>query len=89
MLDIVEAGLRIDNADFTYNCQMGRGRTSSGMIAASITASIMADVHIGLGESETLSPVETDWTEERAYLNGEWSRHVSHSTGTDLLMFSF
>jgi hypothetical protein len=71
MVDIVDAGLKMDNVDFTYNCQMGRGRTSSGMITACIAASIMHGVEDIQSEEEAdLTASESDWSEERAYLNG-------------------
>jgi hypothetical protein len=71
MVDIVDAGLKMDSADFTYNCQMGRGRTSSGMITASIAASIMAGVEdVQHDVDSDLTASDGDWSEETAYLNG-------------------
>lgn len=60
--------------DFVFNCQMGRGRTTTGMIAASLIATIaeedMSDP--ALFEEEGDDDVDLDMPEEAQYLNGEW-----------------
>lgn len=59
--------------DFVFNCQMGRGRTTTGMIAASLIATIaeedMSDP--ALFEEDMDGETDTDMPEEAQYLNGE------------------
>ncbi|KAJ9126445.1 hypothetical protein QFC24_002188 [Naganishia onofrii] len=76
IIDRVEEGLGKDDADFVFNCQMGRGRTSTGMIAGSIIASIeSAPDATQLGAEKTeddKEEAEADYSEEAAYMNGEY-----------------
>lgn len=74
MVKIVEDGLGRENTDFTFNCQMGRGRTTSGMILANITASIVSNVKHNIEAQEAYEAQQDDVSEERAYLNGQLAR---------------
>ncbi|BEI83204.1 hypothetical protein CcaverHIS002_0310720 [Cutaneotrichosporon cavernicola] len=74
----VMMGVREDD-DFVFNCQMGRGRTTTGMIAASLIATIAreetsAEVYESDGESEDRESEddEVDLDEAAQYLNGEY-----------------
>ncbi|ODO07006.1 hypothetical protein I350_04372 [Cryptococcus amylolentus CBS 6273] len=42
MVNRITSGLR-ENTDFVFNCQMGRGRTTTGMAVASLIATIAVD----------------------------------------------
>ncbi|KAI5118140.1 hypothetical protein M0805_001739 [Coniferiporia weirii] len=77
----VRSGLQLDDAgDFIFNCQMGRGRTTTGMVSACLVATIAT--WDGKKESLTVSSVgESDEqpydsldgpSEEEAYLQGEY-----------------
>ncbi|KAI0067260.1 hypothetical protein BV25DRAFT_1819577 [Artomyces pyxidatus] len=64
--------------DFIFNCQMGRGRTTTGMVSACLIATTMNwDVHEGIDDKmqETITE-EYDYidgpSEEDAYLQGEY-----------------
>ena len=57
----------------SFNCQMGRGRTSTGMIAGAIIASIdSADDPTQLASDKADEDDDNDYSEETAYLNGMW-----------------
>ncbi|KAL5486072.1 hypothetical protein ACEPAI_7116 [Sanghuangporus weigelae] len=81
LLKRVQSGLEPNGAgDFIFNCQMGRGRTTTGMVSACLVATITA----WNGAAEDLlvsSEVESDDqlydsldgpSEEEAYLQGEY-----------------
>ena len=81
MLTRVRTGLQSKHpADFIFNCQMGRGRTTSGMVTACLIATTMKWEH----EKESQLEEEQSGTnaleyydsidgpsEEEAYLKGE------------------
>ncbi len=78
-------------ADFVFNCQMGRGRTTSGMVTACLIATTMTWEHEkeeGLQEDEDQSAKALDQydsidgpSEEEAYLQGElWLELSCHET---------
>ena len=83
LLTRVSTGLQSGRpADFIFNCQMGRGRTTSGMITACLIATTMTWEH---EKEETLQEDEDQSanaleqcdsidgpSEEEAYLQGEW-----------------
>ncbi|KAG6332100.1 hypothetical protein ID866_6987 [Astraeus odoratus] len=63
--------------DFIFNCQMGRGRTTTGMITASLISTIMnwsgEDEGDTIEEAEVTSYDSIDGpSEEEAYLQGEY-----------------
>ncbi|GLB40222.1 putative inositol hexakisphosphate [Lyophyllum shimeji] len=76
LLERVRAGLSQAN-DFVFNCQMGRGRTTTGMVTACLISSLM---HWGWEEAALVqheSPVAIydsidGLSEEEAYLQGEY-----------------
>lgn len=66
--------------DFVFNCQMGRGRTTTGMVSACLIATVMTwdQHHRGTDEAEDGNespPEEYDAidgpSEEEAHLQGE------------------
>lgn len=62
--------------DFIFNCQMGRGRTTSGMVAASLIATTMntrwEDLIAVREDAALLNYDAVDGpSEEEAYLQGE------------------
>lgn len=60
-----------DNEDAIFNCQMGRGRTTTGMITATL---IQVIVHKGLLSREFKEPlVIDDGLLEKSYLEGNYS----------------
>ncbi|KAI0701913.1 inositol hexakisphosphate-domain-containing protein [Cerioporus squamosus] len=68
-------------ADFIFNCQMGRGRTTSGMVTACLIATTMAWEHAAedkiSGEDQNANALEhydamDGPSEEEAYLAGEY-----------------
>lgn len=71
--------------DFVFNCQMGRGRTTTGMIAASLIATIaeedMSDP--ALFEEDVDGETDVDLPEEAQYLNGECSVLFARRRGSD------
>lgn len=72
----VMMGVR-EGDDFVFNCQMGRGRTTTGMIAASLIATIARDdtsdeVYESDGETVYEDGEEVDLDEAAQYLNGEY-----------------
>lgn len=76
----VQAGLLPDQAgDFIFNCQMGRGRTTTGMISACLVATIaswdgttdLLNVHQIEADDHELPYDTLDGpSEEEAYLQG-------------------
>jgi len=74
LLERVKSGL-VQAGDFIFNCQMGRGRTTTGMTTACLISSIM---HLDGGEvpavlHETSSEIYDSMdgpSEEEAYLQG-------------------
>lgn len=78
IIDRVRSGITDDQVDYVFNCQMGRGRTTTGMIATTIIASIaMAEdpesllVASAAGASSEPRSERRDLTEKEAYLAGE------------------
>ena len=77
----IKLGLNNDEAgDFIFNCQMGRGRTTTGMISACLVANLSAwdgtkESLAVLREQTTNPDVPYDAmdgpSEEEAYLQGE------------------
>ncbi|KIM67616.1 hypothetical protein SCLCIDRAFT_1210267 [Scleroderma citrinum Foug A] len=73
LLDRIRLGYS-QAGDFIFNCQMGRGRTTTGMVAACLISTMMHWV----GEDEVDSPEEGEVdsydgpSEEEAYLQGEY-----------------
>ncbi|KAI0701909.1 inositol hexakisphosphate-domain-containing protein [Cerioporus squamosus] len=78
----VRTGLQSgEAADFIFNCQMGRGRTTSGMVTACLIATTMAWEHAAedkiSGEDQNANALEhydamDGPSEEEAYLAGEY-----------------
>ncbi|KAF9648669.1 hypothetical protein BDM02DRAFT_3269263 [Thelephora ganbajun] len=78
ILHRVRSGLEA-NADFVFNCQMGRGRTTTGMVTACLIAT--TDAWVGR-EGQADQPVEDAQdefydsldgpSEEEAYMQGEY-----------------
>lgn len=70
IIERVRSGIEDDKIDYVFNCQMGRGRTTTGMIATTIIASIamVDDPELLLASEPRL---ERDLTEREAYLAGE------------------
>ncbi|TBU33470.1 inositol hexakisphosphate-domain-containing protein [Dichomitus squalens] len=81
LLTRVRTGLQSGHAaDFVFNCQMGRGRTTSGMVTACLIATTMMWEHEreenlqteeqanGLGQYDSIDGP----SEEEAYLQGEY-----------------
>ncbi|KAJ3567855.1 hypothetical protein NP233_g6086 [Leucocoprinus birnbaumii] len=78
LLDRVQSGFS-QAGDFIFNCQMGRGRTTSGMVTACLIASTqqwtrqeqqLAE-HEPITEAEIYDPIDGP-SEEEAYLQGEY-----------------
>lgn len=72
----VVLGLK-DGADFVFNCQMGRGRTTTGMSAACMIATIAnCDMAAEMAADEAAAADETvdedDMEDETQFLNGEY-----------------
>ncbi len=88
----IKLGLRNDEAgDFIFNCQMGRGRTTTGMISACLVANLSAwdgtkESLAVLREQATNPDVPFDTldgpSEEEAYLQGEAPHFIRFSTRT-------
>lgn len=86
VLHRVRSGLDA-SADFVFNCQMGRGRTTTGMVTACLIATTDAWSASGW-EGQAGPPVEDTQdefydsldgpSEEEAYMQGKCSHH-----GTD------
>ncbi|KAH9945040.1 inositol hexakisphosphate-domain-containing protein [Epithele typhae] len=83
MLTRVRSGLQSGRAvDFVFNCQMGRGRTTSGMVTACLIATTMNWKHeaeMSYQEDEERNAHSLDQydsidgpSEEEAYLQGEY-----------------
>jgi hypothetical protein len=87
ILDRVRSGLEA-NADFVFNCQMGRGRTTTGMVTACLIATTNA---WSGGKGQAALPAEDAQeefydsldgpSEEEAYMQGKCSLY--HVDGTD------
>ncbi|KAJ7757743.1 inositol hexakisphosphate-domain-containing protein [Mycena maculata] len=76
LFDRVRSGLT-QTGDFIFNCQMGRGRTTTGMVAACLIATTLNwDGKEPTYDDEGLSPDAYDSmdgpSEEEAYLQGEY-----------------
>ena len=79
LLDRVRSGLEC-NADFVFNCQMGRGRTTTGMVTACLiaTTNAWADRKTQAGrlaadaQEEVYDSLDGP-SEEEAYMQGECS----------------
>ena len=79
MLMRVRTGLQSGQAtDFIFNCQMGRGRTTSGMVTACLISTIRhwePGAEDALMKEELEAPVYDSMdgpSEEEAYLQGEY-----------------
>ncbi|KZT53703.1 hypothetical protein CALCODRAFT_439779 [Calocera cornea HHB12733] len=82
LVERVEAAL-VDGDELIFNCQMGRGRTTTGMVAASLISTIVQqakqdkklvaalDTSLNRGSEEYNDPMITGHDEE-VYLNGEY-----------------
>ncbi|KAF9453485.1 hypothetical protein P691DRAFT_780955 [Macrolepiota fuliginosa MF-IS2] len=78
LLDRVQSGLS-QAGDFIFNCQMGRGRTTTGMVTACLIASTQQwtrqeqqlTEHEPITEAEIYDPIDGP-SEEEAYLQGEY-----------------
>lgn len=61
---------RDGGAHLVFNCQMGRGRTTTGMVAAMLVAGIMSERHRGYISSSSsivsLDPTQRDHTASSA-----------------------
>jgi hypothetical protein len=55
----------------SFNCQMGRGRTTTGMVAASLIATIRAGKTDVEDKDDRNDTTGMDLAEETQYLNGE------------------
>ncbi|KAJ7707320.1 inositol hexakisphosphate-domain-containing protein [Mycena rosella] len=76
LFDRVRSGLT-QAGDFVFNCQMGRGRTTTGMVAACLIATTMSwDGQEPKYDPEEVAPDSYDSmdgpSEEEAYLQGEY-----------------
>nr|XP_019043261.1 hypothetical protein I302_07836 [Kwoniella bestiolae CBS 10118]OCF22191.1 hypothetical protein I302_07836 [Kwoniella bestiolae CBS 10118] len=72
LVDRIAEGLQ-QGADFVFNCQMGRGRTTTGMTVACLIASITSDEQaLDLDESDEESDHGEPIHETAQYLNGEY-----------------
>ncbi|KXN91655.1 Paladin [Leucoagaricus sp. SymC.cos] len=78
LLDRIQSGLS-QAGDFIFNCQMGRGRTTTGMITACLIASTQqwTGQEQQLAEREPITEAEIydpidGLSEEEAYLQGEY-----------------
>ncbi|KAG8865965.1 hypothetical protein FRC20_009226 [Serendipita sp. 405] len=80
ILERVKLGLG-KAGDLVFNCQMGRGRTTTGMVCASLVATVLYGDYrleansqtVGTESDELEPPSMTDGvSEETAYLNGEY-----------------
>jgi hypothetical protein len=72
-MSIARAG-RLALTECSFNCQMGRGRTTTGMVAASLIATIRAgktDVEDKDDSDDWNDTTGMDLAEETQYLNGE------------------
>ncbi|EKM78648.1 hypothetical protein AGABI1DRAFT_100687 [Agaricus bisporus var. burnettii JB137-S8] len=86
LLDRVQSGPPAA-CDFVFNCQMGRGRTTTGMVTACLIASTqqwtsqeqqLAE-HEPMTEAEIYDPIDGP-SEEEAYLQGEY-KTILHLVG--------
>jgi len=77
LLDRVQSGLS-QAGDFIFNCQMGRGRTTTGMVTACLIVSTQQWTrqeqqlawHEPISEAEVYDPIDGP-SEEEAYLQGD------------------
>ncbi|KAK1923782.1 inositol hexakisphosphate-domain-containing protein [Papiliotrema laurentii] len=69
----VAKGLK-ESSDFVFNCQMGRGRTTTGMVAASLIATIATeDMELERADEADEEEQESgEMAEMQQYLNGEY-----------------
>ena len=64
-------------SDFVFNCQMGRGRTTTGMVTACLIATVEYGGYIQLSDSPTEEALEESYdsmdgpSEEETYLQGK------------------
>jgi Inositol hexakisphosphate len=75
LLERIKAGLTKAD-DFIFNCQMGRGRTTTGMVTACLVSTILSwTVEENSLEWEETLDESYDWmdgpSEEEAYLQGK------------------
>ncbi|WVF68673.1 hypothetical protein IAT40_003444 [Kwoniella sp. CBS 6097] len=73
LVDRIAAGMD-QGTDFVFNCQMGRGRTTTGMTVASLIATIANDIQVldmEYDEEEEGDDLE-GMPERTQYLNGEY-----------------
>jgi hypothetical protein len=68
-VDRVNSGLS-DAGDLIFNCQMGRGRTTSGMVAASLIATTAQVDWTPLTTATEQAFLISDASEEEAFLQG-------------------
>lgn len=75
LVDRVKGGLQ-EPCDFVFSCQMGRGRTTSGMVTASLIATTLSAPFEDLATTPDDQVFLTDTidgpSEEEAYLEGEY-----------------
>ncbi|KAF8896122.1 inositol hexakisphosphate-domain-containing protein [Infundibulicybe gibba] len=76
LLDRVQGGMPVAG-DFVFNCQMGRGRTTTGMVTACLIATITDwDGESGIiGAEDSVSEIYDNMdgpSEEEAFLQGEY-----------------
>jgi hypothetical protein len=76
LLHRVRSGLE-SNADFVFNCQMGRGRTTTGMVTACLIATTDAWAGRGGQADPPVEDVQEEFydsldgpSEEEAYMQG-------------------
>lgn len=90
LLDRVRSGLE-SNADFVFNCQMGRGRTTTGMVSACLIATTnawagqegQADPPVEDVQEEFYDSLDGP-SEEEAYMQGKcFYIHCSYGDGTN------
>ncbi|KAJ2917433.1 hypothetical protein MD484_g2993, partial [Candolleomyces efflorescens] len=84
LLDRVQSGIDVAH-DFIFNCQMGRGRTTTGMVSACLIASTLKWEHRNESLIEDNIPLEVydpmdGPSEEEAYLAGEY-KTILHLVG--------
>lgn len=76
LLQRIRSGLK-SNCDFVFNCQMGRGRTTTGMVMASLVATIDAQTEHDVPDRDLVNRIQISvmdgYSEEDAYLRG---RHI-------------
>ena len=77
LLQRVQSGLKTDAGDFIFNCQMGRGRTTTGMVTACLIATTSkwekCEDHAPTPEDMENAEIYDSmdgYSEEEAYLQG-------------------